>query len=175
MRVIAGSLLLVAALTGCGRELPSRVTAGSPAPAFLAVNLAGDTVSLESLRSGPVLLNLWATWCVPCRKETPFLQTVHEQYVSRGLQVVGVSTDTRAALADVQDFLDEFGVTYRILHDPDARSMDLFSAIGLPATYLIGTDGVILWAHLGPVDEDDRDFERALNDAVRGAEEGRAR
>jgi peroxiredoxin len=113
-----------------------------------------------------VLLNLWATCCAPCRRETPFLQTVHERYGSRGLQVVGVTTDTRAAVDDVHAFLDEFGVTYQVLHDPEARSMDLFSAIGLPATYLIGSDGVILWAHLGEVREGDEAFTRALEGAL---------
>ena len=170
-RLTAGSLLLLAALTACGRELPSRVTVGSPAPAFRAVTLAGDTVALEGLRGGPVLLNLWATWCVPCRRETPFLQSVHERYAVQGLQVVGVTTDTRAAVGDVQAFLDEFGVTYRILHDPDARSMDLFFAIGLPATYLIGSDGVVVWTKLGEVREGDRGFERALQGALRDAED----
>jgi peroxiredoxin len=162
--------ILPVALAACGREsLPARVAAGSPAPSFAAVTLHGDTVSLESLQGAPVLLNLWATWCAPCRRETPFLQTVHEKYAPRGLQVVGVTTDTRAALPDVEDFLHEFGVTYLILHDPDARSMDLFSAIGLPATYLIGRDGIVLWARVGPVSEDDRDFEKALDEAVESA------
>jgi peroxiredoxin len=163
--------VLVLALTACGQELPSRVAAGSAAPAFRAVTLAGDTVSLESLRGAPVLLNLWATWCAPCRRETPYLQSVHERYRGRGLQVVGVTTDARAAADDVQAFLDEFGVTYRILHDPDARSMDLFSAIGLPASFLIGADGVVRWTKLGEVREGDRRFERALESAIREAEE----
>jgi peroxiredoxin len=166
----ARALLIVLALAGCTKE-PGRGAEGSPAPAFQAMTLAGDTVSLESLRGAPVLLNLWATWCAPCRRETPFLQTVHERYGSRGLQVVGVTTDTRAAVDDVRAFLKEFGVTYRILHDPDARSMDLFSAIGLPATYLIGGDGVIRWAHLGEVREGDKAFARALEGALEDAQD----
>jgi cytochrome c biogenesis protein CcmG, thiol:disulfide interchange protein DsbE len=148
-----------------------RAVAGAPAPSFEAVTLAGDTVSLESLQGAPVLLNLWATWCAPCRRETPFLQDVHERFAPRGLQVVGVSMDTRGALRDVERFIDEFGVTYRILHDPDGRSMDLFSAIGLPATYLIGADGIILWSRVGEVREGDRVFEEALDAAVAGLAE----
>jgi cytochrome c biogenesis protein CcmG/thiol:disulfide interchange protein DsbE len=169
-RPFGWALLLVGMVfTGCGREgLPG--SAGTLAPGFQAATLEGDTVSLASLRGAPVLLNLWATWCHPCRKETPFLQDVHERYAPRGLQVVGVTTDTRAAVADVHAFVEEFGVTYRVLHDPDGRSLDLFSAIGLPATYLIGADGVILWAKVGPVDEADEAFEEALDAAVRGSE-----
>ena len=163
--------LLLAAISGCvGDGLPARVTAGSPAPEFQALTLAGDTVSLESLRGAPVLLNLWATWCAPCRRETPFLQTLHERYAPAGLQVVGVSTDTRAAAPDVEAFVQEFGVTYRILHDPDGRSMDLFSAIGLPSTYLIGSDGEVLWLRLGEVREGDRGFQEALSEALAAAD-----
>jgi peroxiredoxin len=154
-------------LPACAAEgLPARVAAGREAPPFQAVTLAGDTVSLQSLQGAPVLLNLWATWCAPCRRETPFLQRLHERYSSAGLQVVGVSTDTRAALPEVEAFIEEFGVTYRILHDPSARSMDVFSAIGLPATYLIDGDGEILWLQLGEVREGDAVFEKALAAAL---------
>jgi peroxiredoxin len=177
-RVLVGVILLAAFVAWATFTFRtpdlSRVEVGNPAPPFAAVTLAGDTVSLESLRGSPVLLNLWATWCAPCRRETPFLQTVHERYGGQGVQVVGVTTDSRAAVPDVQAFLDEFGVTYRILHDPDARSMDVFSAIGLPATYLIARDGTVLWMRLGEVREGDPDFEAALVRAV-GAEDERHR
>src|SRR5690606_31870098 len=110
----------------------------------------------------PVLVNLWATWCAPCRRETPFLQSVHERYAPRGLQVVGLSMDSRSAVRDIEAFMGEFGVTYRILHDPDNRAMDQFAAIGLPATYLIDGEGTIVWSRLGEVREDDATFHDAL-------------
>lgn len=175
-RVTRRLLLLALLSLACGREPPPGVVAvGRSAPEFQALSLEGDTVSLASLRGGPVLLNLWATWCAPCRRETPFLQSVHERFHPRGLQVVGVSMDTRAALRDVQEFVDEFGVTYRVLHDPDGRSMDLFSVIGLPASYLIDHEGTVLWSRVGEVREDDRHFEEALEQALqRAAEASRA-
>ena len=100
------------------------------------------------------------------------VRAVHERYGGHGLQVVGVTTDSRAAVSDVQAFLEEFGVTYRILHDPDARSMDVFSAIGLPASYLIARDGTVLWTRLGEVREGDPDFEEALARAIDLDDEG---
>jgi peroxiredoxin len=175
-RVVAAVILIAAVLGWATFTFRTsdlwRVEVGNPAPPFAAVTLAGDTVSLESLRGSPVLLNLWATWCAPCRRETPFLQTVHERFSGRGLQVVGVTTDSRAAVPDVQAFLEEFGVTYRILLDPDARSMDVFSAIGLPASYLIDRDGTVLWTRLGEVREGDPDFEEALARAIDVDDEG---
>jgi cytochrome c biogenesis protein CcmG/thiol:disulfide interchange protein DsbE len=155
-------------LAGCrpGDGEPRGLVIGEEAPAFEALAMAGDTVSLESLRGAPVLLNLWATWCHPCRTETPYLQSLHERFSPRGLQVVGVSVDSPGALADVREFMTEFGVGYEVLHDPGMSSMDLFYAVGLPATYLIGSDGTLIWSHLGPVDVVERELEQAVTDAL---------
>jgi cytochrome c biogenesis protein CcmG/thiol:disulfide interchange protein DsbE len=160
-----GTALVFAA--ACSREeMVARLEVGNAAPAFEALDITGDTVSLASLRGAPVLLNLWATWCHPCRTETPYLQSLHEKFSPRGLQVVGVSVDSPGALSDVRGFVTEFGVTYLVLHDPGMLSMDLFSAIGLPATYLIDADGKLIWSHLGPVDAGDRGLEQTLADAL---------
>jgi thiol-disulfide isomerase/thioredoxin len=153
-----------------GGEVSRRPAAGRPAPAFQAVTLAGDTVSLEALRGSTVLLNLWATWCAPCRRETPYLQSLHEKLAPQGLVVVGVSVDAFGAERDVEEFMTEFGVTYQILHDPAMRSLDVFSAIGLPATYLIGKGGTLLWVRLGPVEPGDPEFERELTAALASAD-----
>ena len=164
---VVGSLAACVAGDGSTR---ARLDPGSPVPDFAAVTLAGDTVSLDGLRGSPVLLNLWATWCTPCRAETPYLQSLHERFADAGLEVVGVSVDSRGAREDVDAFVEEFGVTYRILHDPAMASMDIFEVLGLPATYLIAADGTIRWKRLGPVDEGDRSFEEALEALVAGNE-----
>jgi cytochrome c biogenesis protein CcmG/thiol:disulfide interchange protein DsbE len=117
---------------------------------------------LSSFKGEPVLLNLWATWCAPCRRETPYLQTLHERYRERGLRVVGVTVDTRGSASAVRDFLGEFGVTYTILEDPDMVSMDRYAVIGLPATFLVDREGVIRHVIVGPVAEGNRAFEAAL-------------
>lgn len=135
---------------------------GHPAPPYAAVSLDGDSVSLASLRGQVVLLNFWATWCAPCRHETPFLQAVYEERRSRGLIVVGASLDTGDARDQVRAFVDEYGVTYPILLDPQMRGMDVYRVLGLPATFLIDRDGVLRWMRFGPVDETDQDFLAAL-------------
>lgn len=168
LRVALAAAASVAAACsgGEGSGAAARPDPGNPAPAFEAVSLQGDTVSLESLRGAPVLLNLWATWCPPCRAETPYLQSLHERFGPRGLQVVGVTVDSRAARKDVEAFVVEYGVTYRILHDPSMRSMDLFSVFGLPATYVIGADGTILLKRPAPVMEGDPELEGLLEEVV---------
>src|SRR5690606_9627000 len=85
---------------------------GDVAPDYGAPTLGGDTIRLESLRGSPVLLNVWATWCPPCREEMPALQELHERYADRGLRVVGVSVDSRGAEAAIRQFLDEGGLTF---------------------------------------------------------------
>lgn len=158
-------LLFVTACIGAGDLRPPR--AGDPAPDFEAIALEdGQMVSLADFRGGAVLVNLWATWCGPCRFETPYLQSVYEEYKERGLRIAGISVDSRASLEAVEYFLAENGVTYDILLDPDMISTDVFAAIGLPASFLIDADGMIVFNRLGPILEDDPEFLAALEEAL---------
>jgi thiol-disulfide isomerase/thioredoxin len=88
-RALGTFLVAGASVLACGS--PDRPTIGAAAPGYGAATLEGDSVSLVDLRGQVVLLNLWATWCVPCRTETPHLQNLFETYRDRGLVVVGVS------------------------------------------------------------------------------------
>jgi cytochrome c biogenesis protein CcmG/thiol:disulfide interchange protein DsbE len=139
---------------------------GGPAIEYPAATLAGDTVTLASLRGEVVLLNLWATWCVPCRTETPYLQELSEQYGDRGFHVVGISLDTGDAADQVERFVEEYGVTYTILHDPQMRGMELYQVPGLPATFMIDREGTIRWIRYGPILEGDTDFLGALEELL---------
>lgn len=139
---------------------------GEPAREYVAATLEGESVTLESMRGNVVLLNLWATWCTPCRMETPYLQSVYEEYRGRGFEIVGISMDAGDAADDIEMFVDEYGVTYTILHDPRMRGIELYQVLGLPATFLIDRDGVLRWMRYGPIPEDDPDFLTALEDVL---------
>jgi DsbE subfamily thiol:disulfide oxidoreductase len=123
-----------------------------------AFSLAGDTVALEAYRGQGVLLNLWATWCPPCRAEMPYLQQLENEYRDRGLRVVGISVDDRSARGLVAEFLEESGVRYDILLDPAMNSMDQLGVLGLPATFLVDPDGVVRHMRAGPISEGDQSF-----------------
>jgi cytochrome c biogenesis protein CcmG/thiol:disulfide interchange protein DsbE len=151
-------------LLGCAPERGPVV--GEPAIDYAAPTLEGQSVSLESLRGKVVLLNLWATWCVPCRTETPYLQAIFEEYGPHGLEIVGVSQDVGDARGDIESFVAEYGVTYTILHDPEMRGLDLYRVFGLPGSFLIDRDGVLRWMQYGPIREDDPIFHRALEDVL---------
>lgn len=163
-RSLLPALALAAALGCAAPERPGQV--GSRAPELVTTSLDGDTVTLSSLRGQPVLLNLWATWCHPCRRETPLLQALHEEYEGRGLRVVGVSVDNRGATEAIDEFIAEFDVTYTILRDPDMVSMDRYAVIGLPGTFLIDRDGVVRWTVSGPIAEGDPRLAAALAEVL---------
>lgn len=174
--------ILLVAVSACGGERPDRATPprlgdtvpltrtddGKEVPWLETVSLDGDTVAIADLRGSPVMLNLWATWCPPCRAEMPYFETIHREYGPRGLRVVGVTVDGRSALDQVHDFLETTGITYEILHDPSMISMDLFGVPGLPGTFLLDAEGVVRFVQVGPVVEGDPRFEGAIEALVAG-------
>ena len=119
------------------------------APEYAAPRLDGDTVALAALRGRPVLLNVWATWCAPCRDEMPGLQALHERYRASGLEVVGASIDARGASDAIRSFAQEFGITFTILHDADETVNRLFRTNGVPETFLIDAEGRIAHRWIG--------------------------
>ncbi len=165
---VGAATALACACVPSGFDEAARPDPGNPVPDFRAPSLEGDTVSLASLQGRPVVLNLWATWCAPCRTETPYLQSIFERFRSDGLQVVGLSVDTRNARTDVEEFVEEFGVSYLILHDPTMAALDVFAVLGLPATYLVDSEGIITWKRLGPIPDGDAEFEEAIRRALEG-------
>jgi cytochrome c-type biogenesis protein len=155
-------------LTACGASEPAtRVEVGFEAPSYAARNLTGDSVSLALLRGKPVLLNVWATWCLPCKEEIPYLEALHGKHAAQGLQIVGVSVDARGDEAKIGEFAKDFRMTYPIWRDPDERVNSRFLAIGVPSTYLIDRDGILRWKHLGTLRATTPGFSAALELVLR--------
>jgi cytochrome c biogenesis protein CcmG, thiol:disulfide interchange protein DsbE len=155
---------LLALLPACaGTDAYRPLQAGDPAPVYAAAELDGDTVALQALRGQAVLLNIWATWCAPCREEMPALQALHERFAGRGLRVLGVSIDARDAAEPIRDFIDDLGVSFTILHDPAETVSLKFRPRGVPETFLIDTQGRIAHRWIGP-------FEPLSHDALRQIE-----
>ena len=120
----------------------SRPVPGSRAPEFTAAYLdKPGELSLSSLRGKPVLLNFWASWCVPCRDEAALLEDAHRQYEGR---VAFVGIDTRDSRTDAQKFLDEFGVTYPQLFDEGERLNTQYGLTGQPESFFIDQNGIVV-------------------------------
>ncbi|HEX7051114.1 MAG TPA: TlpA disulfide reductase family protein [Longimicrobiales bacterium] len=158
-------ILFAGLAAACGGASPPGQV-GAPAPDYAATTLAGDSVALADWRGDAVLLNIWATWCPPCREEIPELQALHETYAPRGLRVVGVSVDAAGADRTVREFVHEFGVDYQILRDPAERVSVAFATRGVPTTVLVGPEGTVLWRHLGPIRADDPALREAIDQAL---------
>ena len=158
--------LLAATLAMLAACVPSEgptLRHGDPAPPFTATSLTdGSPISLPDYRGKTLLVNLWATWCPPCRAETPYLQSVYERYRDRGLRILGVSVDLPADSAAVVHFVEEFGVEYDIALDPEGRSRDVFLARGLPTSVLIDRNGNIAFSWTGAIPEGEPAFVEGL-------------
>lgn len=127
---------------------------GRAAPNFALQDLDGQTVTLADFRGRLVLLNFWASWCGPCRGETPDLQALQARVGGAGFTVVGVNQQETAS--DARSFAAQFGVTYPVLLD---RSGEVSNAYrvgrGLPVSVLVGPDGVVLRTYIGRVSAED--------------------
>lgn len=164
-----GIALCVLLLAGCSRSEnpPARVEIGQEAPPYAARALNGDSVSLALLRGKPVLLNVWATWCLPCKEEIPYLESLHGKHAAQGLQIIGVSVDARGDEAKINEFARDFSMSYPIWRDPDERVNSRFLAIGVPSTYLIDRNGILRWKHLGTLRATTPGFAAALEQVLK--------
>lgn len=142
----------VLVIAACGRGGPAPALVGNPAPPYFAFGVAGDTVRLSDFKGQPVLLNVWATWCGPCRAEMPALEALHREFGTQGLRVLGASIDVRPADRDVRRFVQDLGITFTILRDPTDRISRTFMLAGVPNTVLIDREGVIAQRWIGEFD-----------------------
>ena len=146
--VLAGALW--AATHFLGDEM-FPVTVGSDAPGFSAATLDAtpDMKTLTDYRGKVVLLNIWATWCEPCRTEMPSIEALHREFGPRGLSVVAVSIDEAGQEQAIRDFVREYGLTFEVLHDASGSIQRIYQTTGVPETLVIGKDGVIRKKILG--------------------------
>lgn len=158
---------LLLAVAACGRaERAGQIEVGLPVPAYSAVTLGGQPATLSDLKGRVVLLNGWATWCIPCQREIPALQKLYVARHAEGLDIIGVNVDVSGADNRIRAFMQTFGMTYPVWRDPADIFSGLFRAYGLPASYLIGRDGILRWHQVGEVDPETPSFKAALSSAL---------
>ena len=138
--------------------------AGRPAPLFTLPHLTSDEqVSLASFRGKAVVLNFWASWCGPCKDETPLLQQGWKRW--QGKDVVFVGVDVKDFRGDAKDFLARYGVTYANVYDGKGSTVGRYGVTGFPETYFVDAAGNVRYRIAGPVEdaaELDAGIERAL-------------
>jgi peroxiredoxin len=127
------------------------VKVGNTAPDLRLANLEGKEVSLSDLRGQPVLVNFWAVWCGFCRVELPEMQEVYEAYKDKGFVILAV--DVQEEKPPVQDFVNELGLTFPVLLDTKGEVTRSYRVRGLPTSYFVDPNGVIVGVQVGPIDE----------------------
>lgn len=125
---------------------------GSLAPDYLLENVDGGESRLSDFRGQPVVLNFWATWCLPCRQEMPQLVQAYEKYKDDGLVIIGLNMQQGRGV--IEPFAEERGVEYPLLIDRDGDLGDEYRLLGLPTTYFIDSDGVIQSVFTGPLEDE---------------------
>jgi len=150
--VVVGLTLGAGALVWFGPEVEA-VQVGTKAPDFRAYNLkTGDSITFRKAYKGSVtLVNIWATYCVPCRVEMPAMQQLFDSLSGRGFRIAAVSIDEGGPKL-VRDFAAQYNLTFDILQDNTGKVKDLYQATGIPESFLLNRDGVIFKRLIGAHD-----------------------
>ncbi len=119
----------------------------NPAADFTVKSLSGKNIKLSEQRGRVVILNFWATWCTPCKKELPYFNDLYQKYRGVGLQVLGVNIDK--GTSEVKRMSQDFNLAFPILLDPKGKISDLYLVRSMPTTYVIGKDGMVHHIHWG--------------------------
>lgn len=142
--VVGGGLAIGA--RSFGDAVPT-VEAGAKAPEFSAVPVANvadrKPRGIADYKGQVVLLNIWATWCDPCRAEMPSMQRLQNELGPQGLKIVAVSVDQPGMEQAIKDFTKEFGLSFDVLYDATQKIQLTYVTSGVPETFVIGRDGVI--------------------------------
>ena len=134
-------------------------TVGKPVPHFDLPALSGDErVAVADHVGKPMVINFWATWCVPCRTEAPLLERAAKRYDDR---VVFIGVDVRDFSGDAKDFVEKHGLTYLIAYDGPAKLWEPWGITGLPETFLVDRNGTIIDHKVGEI-TDEADLDEAI-------------
>lgn len=136
--LVFGALLALVFLTGMGARPP---VVGGPAPPFELKDTRGNSVRLSDYRGKVVLLNFWATWCEPCKKEMPEIQAAHETHEKQGLVVLAVNFGEK--LDQAASFAHHGQISFAVLLDPRANTAAKYGVTNLPVTFFIDENGIV--------------------------------
>ena len=151
------------------RNVPSNLI-NKPAPDFdLSLypryhDTHSTELSLSSLLGTPMLVNFWASWCIPCYEEAPLLEKYYRRYHDQGVEFIGIQTQDRDKYAEGDAFLDRFDISFPNGMDNDSRIGVDYALFGVPETYFVDAKGTVVFKQIGPVTAEvlDRELTRLL-------------
>ncbi len=160
----AGWLLLLMAMLLLSGMVAAKEVSG-PAPDFTLKSRSGENLKLSEFRGEVVMINFWASWCGPCRKEMPLLDQLYQRYHPMGFTILGVNVeeDSKEALR----LLKEIPVTFPILFDRDNSVSEAYELVAMPTTVLVDRDGNMRFVHLGYLPGYEREYETQIKALIR--------
>ena len=130
--------------------------------------LNGRTVTLSKyLKKGPVLINFWATWCSPCKKEMVYLDKFERKYKDEGLSILSISVDSQKSLSHVRSYIRANDYIYDVFLDPNRQVFKKLNGNLMPTNVLLDTDGKVLWRHYGYIPGDEENMDLQLRSALK--------
>ena len=136
-------------------------------PSLTLKKMNGKSVKLsEYLNKGPVLINFWATWCSPCKKEMVFLNQFERRYKDNGLSILSISIDSQKSLSHVRSYIRANNYTYDVFLDPNRQVFKKLNGNLMPTNVLIDKNGKVLWRHYGYIPGDEKNMDLELRSAL---------
>ena len=136
-------------------------------PNLKLTKLNGRTITLsEYLKKGPVLINFWATWCSPCKKEMVYLDKFERKYKDEGLSILSISVDSQKSLSHVRSYIRANDYIYDVFLDPNRQVFKKLNGNLMPTNVLLDTDGRVLWRHYGYIPGDEENMDLQLRSAL---------
>ncbi len=145
--------------------LTSSVLIAAPAPDFTLKSNQGKNIRLSELKGEIVLVNFWASWCGPCRKELPAFEKLYQKYKPLGVTILAVNVDDDPAKAD--ELLSEVNISYPVLYDTDQKISELYKVSAMPSTYFINRDGELVNTHRSFKDGDEKKYKKLIKELIR--------
>ncbi|UOQ47541.1 thiol-disulfide oxidoreductase ResA [Gracilibacillus caseinilyticus] len=148
--IVLFGALLFAVVSNLTAEEDAVVEVGDQAPDFQLEQIATDdssTIQLSDLRGKGVMLNFWGTWCKPCEKEMPYMEQLYPEYKEKGVEILAVNLDSTKL--PVQNFVDQYNLTFPILYDEHTEVLDTYGIKPIPTTYFIDENGIVVERVLG--------------------------
>lgn len=164
INIIAVGLLVVAHLLSPAHAAKNEAV-GTQAPDFTLKSNQGDNVRLAEQRGQVVMLNFWASWCAPCRKEMPLLDELYQRYESAGFMLYGVNVEPDSAAGD--ELIKDLGVTLPVLYDTESRVSQAYGIDAMPTTIVIDRDGVIRYVNRGYRSGDEEKYRKQVKELIR--------
>ena len=136
-----------------------------PAPDFTLKSRSGENIKLSELRGEVVMINFWASWCAPCRKEMPLLEVLYKKYSDLGFVLLAVNVEEDPSKAE--DLLRDIPVTFPVLYDNSNKVSKLYKVIAMPSTVIIDRDGKLRYLHRGYLPGYEEEYKKQVSELIR--------